>query len=240
MAGATAAGSITGLETTNLRRVTMRRSISGRGWLRSGGAILVVCSLAACAGAGQPSASAAVASSPSPSVSIAALPSVAPIPAAEQLAAALAPLLEASAFESSVTVDGQVAVTSSGRSVGGATELTVTTSGTVVDYVQIPPRAWARESGGLWVLVAEAEAPGSPLTVLAAPTTLLVDPTGAATLVATYPAVALGLEGDAVTVTITLGAAVTFRYQGEAGGHATVSETIIHPAANREPITAPA
>lgn len=177
--------------------------------------------------------------SPSAAVSVAASPSVAPVPPAEQLAAALAPLAAAATFESSVTVDGQVAVTSTGRSLGGATQLTVTTSGTVVDYVQIPPRAWARETGGEWVLVAEAEAPGSPLSVLAAPTTLVVDSSGVATLVATYPAVALGLEGDPVTVAITLGEAVTFRYEADASGHATVSETTIRASTNLEPITAP-
>lgn len=218
-----------------------RRPIAARGWLRSGRAILVVFLLAGCAGAGQSStaASAASSSSSSVAVSVAASPSVAPLPATDRLATALAPLAEAVAFESSVTVDGQVAVTSTGRSLGGATQLTVTTSGTVVEYVQIPPRAWARESGGAWVLVAEAEAPGSPVAVLAAPATLVAAQSGA-TLVATYPAAALGLEGDPVTVSITLGDVITFRYERETAGHATVSQTIIRAATNLEPISAPA
>lgn len=156
------------------------------------------------------------------------------------LAAALAPLQGAAEFETTVTVDGQVAVSSAGRSVGGATQLTVTISGKAVDYVQIPPNAWARESGGSWLLVAVNEAPGSPLATLAAPITLdgpfsrLPE-----TLLATYPAAALGLEGDPVTVTITLGPAVNFQYQADAAGHATVSETTIRPAISLDPITAP-
>ena len=132
-----------------------------------------------------------------------------------------------------------MAVTSAGRSVGGATQLTVTTSGTAVDYIQIPPQAWARQSSGSWVLVGVNEAPSSPLAVLAAPTTLAPDPSNPDILMATYPAAALGLEGDPVTVTITLGEAVTFHYEAETAGHPTVSETTIRPATNLEPITAP-
>lgn len=196
-------------------------------------------SLAACGAAGQPSPSASRPAE-ADSASIAPSPSATPPAPEVQLANALAPLAEANAFESSVTVDGAVALTSAGRSVAGATELTVTTAGKVVDYVQIPPSAWARESGGAWVLVAVTEAPGSPLAVLAAPTTLARDPAGGATLVATYTAAALGLEGDPVSVTITIGEAVTFRYEGEAGGHVTVSETSIRPTTDLAPIIAPA
>ena len=237
------AARITDLDTTDLWRVIARRPIAARGWLRSGGAILVVVSLAACAAAGQltgtPSGSASASPPASAAVSIVASSTPVPPPPDERLATALAPLAEANAFDSTVTVDGAVAVTSTGRSVAGATQLTVTTSGKTVDYVQIPPRAWARESGGAWVLVAVTEAPGSPLAVLAAPSTLAADPSGGATLLATYPASALGLEGDPVSVTIVIGEAVTFRYESEAGGHVTVSETTIRPATNLEPITAP-
>lgn len=161
-----------------------------------------------------------------------------PATPAELLAAALAPLHAANEFETKVTLDGKVAVTSAGRSVGGGTQLTVTNSGKAVDYIQLPPQAWAR-SGATWVLITVDEAPGSPLGVLATPTTLATDPSKPATLVATYPALSLGLTGDPVTVTITLGSAVTFHYEADTAGHKTVSETTIRPTTNLAPIKAP-
>lgn len=234
----TAATRVTGAETTSIRRVNACRSTQpARGWLRSGGAILVVLLVAGCAPAPDSSPASSGPASTGPSVSAsAAAGSLTP---AAMLAAALAPLQAASEFETTATVDGAVAVTSAGRSVGGSTQLTVTTAGKTVDYIRIPPQAWARQSGASWVLVAVDEAPASPLSVLAAPLTLGPDPSGAATLVATYPATALGLGGDPVTVGITLGAAVTFRYQADASGHPTTSETIIRPAASEDPIVAP-
>lgn len=179
--------------------------------------------------------------SPSPSAPASASASASARPATpgELLAAALAPLHAASAFDTKVTVDGKVAVTSAGRSVDGGTQLTVTTSGKTVDYIQLPPQAWARPSGGAWVLVTVDQAPGSPLGVLAAPTTLAADPSNPAALVATYPALNLGLTGDPVTVTITLGSAVTFHYESNAAGHKTVSQTTIRPSTNLDPIKAP-
>jgi hypothetical protein len=175
------------------------------------------------------------ASAPATSLS----PSVAPPTPTELLAAALAPLLAANAFETTITVDGKAVVTSVGRSVSDSTQLTVTTSGKAVDYVRIPPQAWARSAGGTWVLITVDEAPGSPLDALTAPVTLVQDATDPAKLVATYAADALGLSGDPVTVTIVLGAALTFRYEVDAGGHPTVSETTIRPATSTDPIIAP-
>lgn len=157
------------------------------------------------------------------------------------LAAALAPLQGAAEFQTTVTIDGVVAVTSQGRSVGGATQLSVTTSGTTVEYIQMPPQAWARQSGGSWVLVAVDEAPGNPLSVLAAPTTLegpfsrLPD-----TFRATYLAAALGLAGDPVSVEITLdGSSATFTYQTDMAAHPAVSQTRIAPTTQLDPIVAP-
>jgi hypothetical protein len=212
-----------------------------RGWFRSGGAILIVFLAAGCGAAedSSPTISASASAHGSAGAGSGGPPSSVPVTPAAMLAAALAPLQAASDFETTVTVDGAVAVSSAGRSVGGSTQLTVATSGKAVDYVQVPPQAWARQSGASWVLVAVDEAPASPLGVLSAPLTLGLDPSGAATLVATYPAAALGLAGDPVTVTITLGAAVTFRYEADASGHPTTSETIIRPPVSQDPIVAP-
>lgn len=216
---------------------------SFRGWLRSGGAILIcliILTAAACAGGAGATASPTdtIESAPptfSPS------PTPIPLPPAEMLAAALGPLEAAAEFEMTVSVDGEAVVTSVGRSLGGATQLTVTRGGTVVEYIQIPPNAWAREAGGAWTLVAEAETPGNPLSVLASPATLDRPLAGSPnTLTATYPAAVLGLEGDPVTVEIQIDeASVTFTYETVAAGHPTTSATRIGPTTQLDPIVAP-
>jgi hypothetical protein len=161
---------------------------------------------------------------------------------AEALAAALAPLAAASEFDSVVTVDGVVATTLTGRTVDSATELSVTSSGRTVEYLRIPPNAWARETGAAWVIVDSTQAPSSPLAALAAP--LTVEPAAggvAATLQATYAAAALGLEGDPVAVLVTIeGSVVTFRYEQKSSGRAVVSTTVLRPATNTTPIATPA
>lgn len=95
-----------------------------------------------------------------------------PRTAADVLSTALAPLTAAAEFETSVTVNGAAVATITGRSAGDATVLTLTTSGRTAEYVRIPPRAWAREPGGTWLVVALDEAPNSPVAVLATPATL--------------------------------------------------------------------
>ncbi len=169
-------------------------------------------------------------------------PSGAAAPATALLGAALESLRTAAAFETRVEVDGTVVVSATGRSVGAASQLTVTTADRTVEYLQVPPRAWAREPGAAWVLLGTDQAPAAPLDVLSDPLTLATAPStgGLASFAATYPAAALGLEGDPVAVTITVdGSAVTFRYESTASGHRTASTTTLRPAA-ADPIVAPA
>jgi len=212
-----------------------------RGWLRFGGAILFVLVSAGCspsAASGGPTAGSVATTRPSVSAASAGATSGA---AAAQLAAALDPLRAASTFATTVAVDGATVVTARGRAVGPASRLTVTTAGRSVEYVEIPPKAWARATGGAWVLVAADQAPGAPLDALARPLTLEPGPAaGGSSFSATYPATALGLEGDPLTVAITVdGDAVTFRYEATTAGRATSSTTTIRPAP-ADPITAPA
>jgi hypothetical protein len=206
---------------------------SVRGWLRSGGAILIALLIAGCAAAGERSAEA------SPTAEGAA--SHAEMTAAQLLAATLAPLQGAAQFQTTVTIDGTVGISSEGRSVGGATHLTVTTAGASIEYIQIPPQAWARQTGGSWILVGADESLSNPLLVLTAPLTL-DGPFSRApdTLRATYPAAAFGLEGDAITIEITLaGSSATFTYETESAGRPTVSTTTIGPTTQLDPIVAP-
>lgn len=182
-----------------------------------------------------PSASAAPASG---STSGSAAPAPSP---ADVLAAAVGPLAAASEFESSVTVDGVTATSLSGRTVGSASLLSVTSSGRTVEYLRVPPNAWAREAGAGWVIVDSSQAPASPLGVLAAPLSIQAAAAGsAATLEATYAAAALGLEGDPVKVQITIdGASVTFRYEQKSGNHLIASATTVRPTTDLTPIVAP-
>ncbi len=161
--------------------------------------------------------------------------------AAGVLATALAPLRDASAFGTSVTVDGTVVVSATGRSVGNASTVSVTTGSRTVDYVRIPPKAWARESGLAWVLIDANTAPASPVDVLGAPTSVSGDGVGVgAVLAAIYPAAALGLTGDPITVTVTIGSsAVRFSYSVTTAGKTSISTTTLRPG-TADPITAPA
>ncbi len=165
-----------------------------------------------------------------------------PEPAASEiLSTALAALDAASDFQTTVTVDGTVATELAGHTVGSGTALVATTQGRMVEYVRIPPNAWAREPGATWVVVDAEQAPQSPLAALATPTTLELGPAGTGTtLQATYPAAALGLEGDVAPVSIAIdGTTVTFSYEQVSNGRTIISSTVLRPAADTTPIVAP-
>ena len=236
------------------RRLRLRRQLrqprltslaSGRareGWPRLGGAILLLLAVAACSptpstatGPSSPGSAAA----PSAASGTASAASAADASAA--LDAALAPLKGSSAFSTTITVDGASAVTMTGRSAGPASTATVTTGAKTVDYVTIPPKAWARSAGGTWVLVSADTAPTGPVAALSAPTSVTGDGSGPGTVLhATYPASAFGLTGDPVKVTVTLGAGnATFTYSVTSSGHTTEATTVLQPAA-AAPIAAPA
>jgi hypothetical protein len=189
-----------------------------------------------------PSGTAGSSVTPAASVTPTVLPTPGPS-ASAILAAALAPLEGASEFESIVTLDGAVATSLTGRTVGTASTLVVTTQGRAVEYVRVPPNAWAREPGGTWLVVDAEQTPSSPLATLASPLSLeQVASTGATTtLQATYDAKALGLEGDPVSVVVTIdGSVITFRYEKTSSGRPVVSTTVLRPATDIAPIAAPA
>lgn len=213
------------------------------GRLRFGGAVLLIGILGACspAATGSPTTSEPFPVGPS-SAAATGSPSAA-LPPDERLSDVVNILEPGASFTATVTIDGAVVLTSSGRSVADMTEQTVVTSGRTVDYVQVPPQAWARESGAAWVLVAAEQAPASPLEALGAPTTVQLgsDADGVLVLYATYPAAALGLEGLPVSVEVRVeGEQVTFRYAAQTGAHHTESVTVFLPTPNPLPIEAPA
>jgi len=212
---------------------------STRGWPRFGGAILFILLVAAGCGGGGSAASGSAgtpgAGAPSATVSGGVLSPT----AVARLAEVLTPLQKAARFKTTVEVDGKVAVSAVGRSVGDKSRMTVTTGDRTVDYMAAPPKAWARDQGGKWVLVAAADSPTPPLAVLAAPATLELADGEGATFRATYEATTLGLTGDPIAVAITIdGTAITFRYELEVGGHKTSSTTTITPGST-DPIVPP-
>ena len=233
----------------------MTSSVPGRsahnGWPRLGGAILLLALVAACgtsstttpsgAAPSLPPATASAAGTASAGSASAGAASAIPGSPTDMLASALEPLRASSTFDTVVTVAGSTVLTAHGRSVGAASTSTVTTESQTVDYVRIPPNAWARQSSGAWVLVAANTAPGAPIDALAAPTSVALDTSGSgATLSAVYPAAALGLTGDPITVAITIQASdVKFAYTVTTSGKTTISTTTLQPGTN-DPITAPA
>ena len=108
---------------------------------------------------------------------------------------ALAPLRAASAFETRVDLGGATVVSVKGRTVGDASRLTVTNDGKAVEYIEIPPKAWAREPKGKWVLVAAEQAPAlaarRPGSSRSTWWPIRITP-GPGRWSATYPAAALG------------------------------------------------
>lgn len=206
------------------------------GWLRLGGAGLLAFSLLACA-SGSPSPEPTVGAhtaTPAASTERSAL---------EMLTAVLDPIRAAAEFESVVTLDGTTIATVTGRTLAGSSQVAVTREGRTVEYVQVPPSAWARDAAGKWVLVTAADAPTNPIEVLAAPASVgFADgaATGVVNLVATYPAAALGLGGDSVAVAISIdGTSVTFRYETAIDGHPASTETTLRPATVTDPIVPP-
>lgn len=198
--------------------------------------------LAGCTSAPTQSATASGAPlSAAPATPGATVPAASQAPVTDILAAAMAGLDAGSQFDSTVTVDGTVATALTGRTIGSAASLTVTTGDRTVEYVRIPPTAWAREPGASWLVIDAAQAPNSPLDALREPLSLERDAVSAGTVLnATYPAAALGLEGDPVPVTIAIDAdTVTFRYAETSAGHEVVSTTILRPTTDTTPIAPP-
>lgn len=120
---------------------------------------------------------------------------------AQLLATALDQLAPGYHFVTTASVGGQVAVSAEGDHVGGeaggATRMTLTSSGTATDYLIVGQSAWAYADDA-WQELDPADSPSEPLAALREPldVTLVAGDADAATVRATYPAAALGLVGD--------------------------------------------
>jgi hypothetical protein len=130
----------------------------------------------------------------------------------------------------------------------------VTTGGTSITYLTIPPRSWVLETGKPWVEVDGQIPSGDPLDALSRPSSASVistDSTGTR-IAATFSAAALGLDGTkpvSVDLMIAADSSITTRYDTpivavsgspvpDPGAMAT-SQTVLTPSAGQDPIVAP-
>ena len=161
------------------------------------------------------------------------------------LTAALDALAPGYQFESNASLGDSTPLSISGRVIGSGSDLAVTNGGVTVEYVQVPPQSWARDQNGDWVKLTSNVPVSSPLEALKQPTNV-VDAAGSAAgrhLQATYPASALGGAGaDPVAVDIVIGAdgSITATYPATVGSQQATITSILRPAADTTPITAPA
>jgi hypothetical protein len=195
--------------------------------MRGAAALFLIALLGACQPAAQDG-------SPQPSATSA---------AQGRLTTTLKALVPGYTFESTVSLDGDLASRASGRWLNGTGEFAIEAQGGALIYRTVPPRAWVHEDESGWIELDSGSPLGNPIDVLLNPTTIAtVGGQGdALSLKATYPAAALGLSGDPVTVDLTLAAngSVTATYRMDTPAGEAFSETLMKPAANLEPVTAP-
>lgn len=144
-------------------------------------------------------------------------------------------------FVINATVNGAVALSTEGDQIGLASRQRVTSQGVTVDYIVLPEGTWKGENG-VWEELEEPAPAVDPLAPLRTPTSVTVagHSPELTTLVATYPAAAFGVPGDAISVTMELtGTALrSFTYTTPDG--TGVSRTDIGPLTDATPITSPA
>jgi hypothetical protein len=135
-------------------------------------------------------------------------------------------------FVTTATVNGVAALTAEGDHIGGGTRLTVVSQNVTSGYVILPEGTWVLD-GGVWKETEDPPPVTDPISALRAPSTVAVaafTATGA-TLIASYPAAALALEGD-VPVDIT------FEIEGTALRSITYLAPSVVPASVRADISA--
>jgi len=147
-------------------------------------------------------------------------------------------------FDSTFANGPAVVSTFAGRVVGTSSQLTVTNGGATVEYLQIPPTVWYRESGGEWSELATNAAPRQPLDGLAQPSavSLVSQSAEATTLHATYTPENLGITGGgAIEVDLTVNAdgSMTVAYPVVASGKTLQVTEKLAPAADTSEIAPP-
>ena len=178
-------------------------------------------------------------------------PSAAPAPAAPRIDAATAfhqaidALRPGYNLDTQVTLGDQVITKLSGRVIGQGSAFALTTNGATVEYLEIPPTAWAREPGGAWAELDQPAPVTDPFEKMGNPTAIADGPAGGAGrhVKATYDAVSLGAApSGTVDADVVLGAGgtVTVTYPSSVGGKPITVKAVLAPATDTTPFTPPA
>jgi len=157
---------------------------------------------------------------------------------------ALGAFADGYSFVSEISVDGKVATLARGRRVGDGAEFTVAATGSTVTYRTVGTDAWVKRDGVDWTSVDGAKTDADPLAALRAPTVVKEGQPvqGAVSLVATYPATALGLTGDRdlpVAIVIHDDGTVEATYVLDTTAGPATSHTTFSPVTDTTPIVAP-
>lgn len=168
---------------------------------------------------------------------------VAPPDPTTLLMGALDALIAGYHFVTTATVAGQVAVSAEGDHVAGSTQMTVTSGGTSTEYLVTAGAAWA-QADGEWQQLDSAEGLSDPVAQLRSPVEIeLSGDAEAATIVAHYPAAALGVPGDGqhpVEFQLAGGQIVSLRYPTTtSAGEPAEVVAVISPVAPGTEITLP-
>lgn len=223
---------------------------------RSGGVVLVSCTLVAlvaAAGCGGPSVASPssplapgasdVAGSPGPSAGASLGASGPAVDGSARLTAAFKPMAAGYQFDATVTIGGQTATHAAGRWLGGRSEFVVESGGTALTYRSIPPRAWVYQEGTGWVELADKAPSGDPLEPFRHPTSVTVASEDATALVlqAMYPPKTLGVGGTAtvaVQISVEADGRTTATYTVDSTGGPVTTTTIL-VAGKGAPIAVP-
>ncbi|MCU1392094.1 MAG: hypothetical protein JWM34_522 [Ilumatobacteraceae bacterium] len=160
------------------------------------------------------------------------------------LSAAVAAMSPGYHFDTTLTVNGAVALTADGDKVGDGTRVGVTQGEESVQYVITPAGSWVQPQGGDWQQLDSGTGTIDPVAALAAPSSVQVTGTdGTATLVsAAVPATQLGLvDGPAVTLSARIdnGAITSVGYSTTVDDEPATMVASIGPVVNGSPVVAP-
>jgi hypothetical protein len=232
----------------------VRRPFWGAGLCLAAGVVVAACSSGSSASTAPVTAPVALptvattmpataAPAPATTAAPAAPPAAAPDPAAT-LQAALAALSGTYHFDSTVTLDGVVALVAEGDRVGDGSRLTLTSKDGTASYLITPTGSWVMPEGGEWQQVDADPATADPIGALRTPTAVKnAAPNGpTAHLDVTVPPAALGVPGDApvdLDVAVTSAVLSSVSYATTVGGKPATVTATFGPAQDASPVLPP-
>ena len=165
------------------------------------------------------------------------------VDAAATLKAALDALRPAYDVVETVTVNGKVAFSITGRVVGSGSVLTLTSGGASIEYLEVPPKSWSREQGGSWAEMTAPVPVKVPLDLFGQASALAVSgqQAGETHLHATYDPALFGLKDNPIQADIVLGAngVLTAAYPTVVADKPGTVDARLSPSADQTPIASP-